>query len=348
MSRPNDAAIDRRPVLADAGADPAADPRTPPGVDAPPPRRGPALRGLGVRGAGAVVLVALIWLTVPQFGTVANITNIVLQMSVIGIVATGLTFVTLSGNFFALSTGTTAAFSALCFAKLVSAGFPDLLAGVVALLIGAGVGIAQGALVAVGGNPIVVSLGTAAALTGLISIVSAGVSVPWTTDLHWLAAKYAATYALVALIVVASLVLRFTAVGRRLLLSGASRAAATNTGISVRRSTILAFMLFGTTCAIAGLLQAARFGEVVSANYTSLDLSAVAAVLIGGTAVGGGNGSVLRSLFGALFISIVANIAILKGWSSGWQQVFVGLAVVAVVAALAGLRAAHRPARRAS
>jgi ribose transport system permease protein len=267
-------------------------------------------------------------------------------MSVIGIVATGLSFVTISGNFFALSTGATAAFAALCFAKMVSAGWPDVLAGVIALLVGAVAGIFQGCFVAANGNPIVVSLGTAAALTGLISILSGGVSVPWTTSLHWIGAKYAATYTLIGLVVIASVILRFTALGRRMLLSGASRAAASNAGINVGRSTVLAFMFFGIGCGLAGLLQAARLGEVVSANYTSLDLSAVAAVLIGGTAVGGGSGSALRSLTGALFVSVVANIAILKGWSSGWQQVFVGMAIVVVVIGLAVLQSSRGRSRR--
>lgn len=193
-------------------------------------------------------------------------------------------------------------------------------------------------MVAFKGNPIVVSLATGAALGGLISIMSHGFSVQWTTDLHWLGAKYAATYAMAAIVIASALVFRYTAVGRRLLLSGSNRVAAANAGINVGLSAAIAFTLFGLTCAVAGILQAARFTEVVASNYTDLDLAGVAAVLIGGTAVGGGSGSGWRSLMGALFVSIVTNVGILKGWSPGWRSVFVGLSLVIVVAAFAALR----------
>lgn len=291
-----------------------------------------------LRAALPVSLFLLAWLTTPSFATADNLTNILRQVSVTGIVAVGLTFITVSGNFFALSTAATAAFCAICFVKLIGAGLPDPLALVCALLIGAGIGALQGIVVALKGNPIVVSLATGAALGGLISIMSHGFSVHWVTGIHWLAAKYAATWTMAAVVVAAAVIFRFTTIGRRLLLSGSNRAAAANAGINVGLSAAVAFTLFGLACAMAGLLQAARFGEVVASNYTELDLAGVAAVLIGGTAVGGGSGSGWRSLMGALFVSILTNVAILKGWSPGWRSVFVGLAMVIVVAAFAALR----------
>jgi ribose/xylose/arabinose/galactoside ABC-type transport system permease subunit len=308
--------------------------------------------GHGVRGfstSGAlraglpVALFVIAWLTTPEFATPHNLSNIVRQVSITGIVAVGLTFITVSGNFFALSTASTAAFSALCFVKLVDAGVPDILAVLCALLTGAAIGGLQGVIVALKGNPIVVSLATAAALGGLISIVSHGVSARWTTQLGWLGAKYAATYAMAVMAVVSAGVLRYTVVGRRLLLSGSNKAAAANAGINTGVAAAIAFTLFGFACAVAGLLQAARFGEVVASNYTELDLAAVAAVLIGGTAVGGGCGSPWRSVMGALFVSLLTNVAILNGWSPGWRSVFVGMALVITVAAFARLRLGRRP-----
>src|SRR5262245_45258177 len=154
-----------------------------------------SLSGL-LRAGLPVTLFLAAWLTTPSFATADNLTNILRQVSVTGIVAIGLTFITVSGNFFALSTAATAAFCALCFVKLVAAGLPDPLALVCALLIGAGIGALQGLIVALKGNPIVVSLATGAALGGLISIMSHGYSVRWVTDIHWLGAKYAATWAM--------------------------------------------------------------------------------------------------------------------------------------------------------
>jgi ribose/xylose/arabinose/galactoside ABC-type transport system permease subunit len=197
--------------------------------------------------------------------------------------------------------------------------------------------------VACKGNPIVVSLATSAALAGVISILSHGVSVPWTSHLDWLRTKYAATYTMGAAAAASALLLRFTRIGRRINLCGSNRRAADNAGIGVGVCSIVAFTLFGLACALAGILQAGRFGEVVASNYTELDLAGVAAVLIGGTVVSGGNGSPWRSLMGAFFVSVVTNVAILKGWSPGWRELFVGLAVVVVVAAFAALRRIPRP-----
>jgi ribose/xylose/arabinose/galactoside ABC-type transport system permease subunit len=318
--------------------------RVPDQVVEPNGQRVRALSTSGALRAGLpVTLFVIAWLTTPEFATPQNLSNILRQVSITGIVAVGLTFITVSGNFFALSTASTAAFSALCFVKLVDAGVPDILAVFSALLIGAVIGGLQGVIVALKGNPIVVSLATSAALGGLISIVSHGVSARWTTDLGWLGAKYAATYAMALMAVLSAVVLRYTVVGRRLLLSGSNKLAAANAGISTGLAAAIAFMLFGFACAVAGLLQAARFGEVVASNYTELDLAGVAAVLIGGTAVGGGSGSPWRSLMGALFVSLLTNVAILNGWSPGWRSVFVGLALVITVAAFARLRLGPRP-----
>jgi simple sugar transport system permease protein/ribose transport system permease protein len=291
-----------------------------------------------LRTALPVTLFVVAWVTTPEFATGHNLSNIVRQVSVTGIVAVGLTFITLSGNFFALSTAATAAFSALCFVKLIDAGTPDILALIAALAVGSAVGAVQGVVVACKGNPIVVSLATAAALGGLVSIISHGVSVRWTSNLGWLSAKYAATSAMAVIAVVGAVVLRYTPTGRRLILSGSNRFAAANAGINVGLSAVLAFTVFGLACALAGILQAGRFGEVVASNYTELDLAGVAAVLIGGTVVSGGSGSPWRSLMGALFVSLLTNVAILNGWGPGWREMFVGLSVVFVVAAFAAVR----------
>jgi ribose/xylose/arabinose/galactoside ABC-type transport system permease subunit len=312
--------------------------RGPPATDPVTPRSSRLPRSAVVRTALPVTLFVVAWVTTPEFATGHNLSNIVRQVSVTGIVAVGLTFITLSGNFFALSTAATAAFSALCFVKLIDAGTPEVAALIAALAIGSAVGTLQGVVVACKGNPIVVSLATAAALGGLVSIISHGVSVRWTSNLTWLSAKYAATYAMAAIAVLSALVLRYTPVGRRIILSGSNRSAAANAGINVGLSAVVAFTLFGLACALAGVLQAGRFGEVVASNYSELDLAGVAAVLIGGTVVSGGSGSPWRSLMGALFVSLLTNVAILNGWSPGWREVFVGLSVVIIVAAFAALR----------
>src|SRR5258705_13885122 len=93
-----------------------------------------------------------------------------------------------------------------------------------------------------------------------------------------------------AIAVLSALVVRYTPVGRRIILSGSNRSAAANAGINVGLSAVVAFTLFGLACALAGVLQAGRFGEVVASNYSELDLAGVAAVVVCGTGGPGGRG----------------------------------------------------------
>lgn len=293
-----------------------------------------------VRLSFLILLVAIAWISTPEFGTMTNLGNIVRSSAILGIVAVGMTMVTISGNFFALSAGATAAFAAVTFALLLRT-FPVGIALVVALAAALVIGLAQGAVVAMGGNPVVVSLAASAVLTGLTAVASGNQTVQLDPP-SWLALSSTQLYILLGCVVVTTVGLRYTRPGRRLILTGASPAAAVAAGLKTRLYTLLAFACFGIACGLAGLLQAAQFGDVRISNFSALDLGAVAAVLIAGNAVGGGEGSSIRTVIaGVWFVAALQNVGALNGWSTGVQLVFVGAMVVVVVAALAKLDRVH-------
>jgi len=291
-----------------------------------------------------ILLFVVAWISTPGFGSTTNLENIVRSSAILGIVAVGMAMVTISGNFFALSAGTTAAFAAVMFAKFLGQ-FPLGLALVGSLAVALLIGASQGGIVAIGANPVVVSLAASAILTGLTAIASGNQTVVLDAP-NWLTLSSTSLYVLLGCVVVTTVGLRYTRPGRRLILTGASPTAAVAAGLNTRLYPILAFACFGVACGLAGLLQAAQFGEARLANFSALDLGAVAAVLIAGNAVGGGEGSSVRTVVvGVWFVAAVQNVAALNGWSTGIQQIFIGAMVVIVVAGWGRLHRVHIFAR---
>jgi ribose/xylose/arabinose/galactoside ABC-type transport system permease subunit len=140
-----------------------------------------------------------------------------------------------------------------------------------------------------------------------------------------------AVYVLLLLAVLAEWILRRTTAGRQMYLVGENRAAARAAGLPVGRVTGVAWAFFGLCLAITGVFLAA-FNTSATTNLAgTLTLDAIAAVLVGGTAITGGKGSPLRTLGGAVLISIIADVLLLRGYSTGVQILVKGVLVLAVV-----------------
>lgn len=286
---------------------------------------------------GAVI--ALAWLTTPGFGTLDNLRAVLVNTSIIGIAAVGMTAITLSGNIFSLGVGPSAMLGSMVFMAVAANGQPVL--GVMgALVLMLVIGLVQSLIVAAGLNPVVTTLAVGAIIFGAVSGLTQGqvLSVPGGT-IDWIAGTPLLTIPLpvwifAAFTLVVQLLLDFTTAGRRLVLVGANRQAAVVSGISVRSATIWAFTVMSVGLAIVGVVSASQLGQVTPDNLSSLTVDAVAALLVGGTAVTGGEGSAVRSAAGAIIIVILQNVMLLQGWSSGARVFGEGLLVIAVVAVL--------------
>jgi simple sugar transport system permease protein/ribose transport system permease protein len=291
---------------------------------------------------GIVALIAFGITATPGFLTVDNLLNVLRAAAIIGTVALGMTFVTITGNFFSLSVAQTAAFAAVAFAGLLAAGIWLPLAVLAVLALSVVWGIVQGALVGRGANPIITTLGAGAALFGLTAVVTANRTIQIGSDVaEWLGRARPLgipnqTWLFLILTLVGTIILSRTRLGRQLYLVGANRAAARAAGISIVGATLFAFSASAATAAAAGIMTAAQFGQGATNQFPDLTIPVIAAVLVGGTAVAGGEGSMLRTMLGTVFIALLQNIMLLRGMDTGWRLLAQGV-IVAIAVSLYAL-----------
>lgn len=299
---------------------------------------------------GFVLLLVAASLTTEGFYSVANAKAVFTSASIVGIIAIGATAIVLGGHLFSLSLGTTVAISAMSFLYALRFGLVPAI--VLTLVLGAVVVGVQGALVGRwGANPIIVTIAAGALQEGAVTWVSGGVSVYPPADgpdFSFLAKPLLGipfpVYVFVALAVLGEWLLRRTVFGRQLVLMGESPKAARAGALPVTRTTIVAFAAAGVTAAVAGVLLGAFNQSGTLTTTGTLTYDSIAAVLVGGTAVTGGRGSVLRSAVGALLIAAISDMLLLRGYSTPVQVLVLGLIVTCVVV-LNHLSAAARSAR---
>lgn len=299
---------------------------------------------------GAMAAIIVIGaLTSDVFLTTDNVMAVARTASITAIVAVCATAITLSGNFFSIALGQTAVFASVVFAIVLRADaglVPALIATFAAVV---ALGAIQGGLVALGANPIVTTLGAAAVLAGISGTLAgpAAVHIPSSSAVDWLGsgrplAVPIQTWTFVVVLVVVSVIMRQMRLGRATLLTGANRAAARAAGISVSRITIAAFVSAAIGAAIVGIFQASQFNRATLDTFTRLDFDVIAAILVGGTSVAGGEGSPLRSALGAFFVALVGNYMLLQGWSEGTRIAILGMLVIIAAVAFHLLRRRSR------
>ena len=287
--------------------------------------------------AAAVVLLAV--LVTPNFLSLDNIRAILRNAAIVGIVAVGMTPVTLSGNFVSLGITQSAMLAMVSFVAMLGAGWgavPAIVA-VVALLVA--VGVLQGAIIAAGLNPVITTLAAGAIIFGVVSELSGGGIVrAGDNAVSWGAASVAGVPVEVLVFLVTTglvtFVMQRTVIGRETTLIGANRATAEISGISFTRVTILAFAIFSIGLALAGIINGAAFGQATAVSFPGLTVDVIAAVLVGGTAIQGGRGSPLRSAGGAILIAVISNMMVLNDFSTGGRLAVQGGVVVVIVVLL--------------
>jgi ribose/xylose/arabinose/galactoside ABC-type transport system permease subunit len=299
-------------------------------------RRGVPLSVLGV----PIVVAAIVIVGAVQnadFLTTDNLRAVLLSASITGIVAVSMTAITMSGSFVSLASSQSIMLAAILFAAMIGAGWNVALAILAVVAALALTGLAQGLIVAAGLNPVITTLAAGAIIFGGVSIVSGtqevafgGRQISWLTDSQPLGLPLP-IYVFVAVTAIVSFLIHRTVLGRHIVLTGANRNTARVSGIPVRTVTTMAFVILAAGTAVAGILAVSRVGSADPRFMESLTVDAIAALLIGGTSVAGGQGSPLRSAMGALSIALIDNIMILNDFSAGGRQTIKGIIVVAVV-----------------
>jgi ribose transport system permease protein len=289
-------------------------------------------------GVAAVVVLVAVFAT-PNFLTLDNLRAILRNAAIVGIVAVGMTPVTLSGNFVSLGITQSAMLAMVSFVAILGAGWgvvPAILAVIVLLV---AVGVLQGAIIAAGLNPVITTLAAGAIIFGVVSELSRGGivragdhAINW--DDAYVAGVPVEVLIFLLFTALVTFVMQRTVTGRETTLIGANRATAEISGISFTRVTILAFAIFSVGLALAGILNGAAFGQATAVSFPGLTVDVIAAVLVGGTAIQGGRGSPLRSAGGAILIAVISNMMVLNDFSTGGRLAVQGGVVVVIVVLL--------------
>ena len=295
-------------------------------------------KALRVARIGAPLLLAAVGAATPGFVSTPSLYAVLTSMSYVGPIALGMTLITLSGNVmsFSLAATTTATtivfvFAANTFGLAVALGLAFVFGACVSGLQGLAIGWLRA-------NPIIISIAALSLIYGLFQAITGGTTVYPTAGAGLAVLKKIGILGLpfefvafVILLAVAQGLLSFTVFGRNILLVGDSLAAAEAAGIASWRTIAGAYVWAGLFAAISAILLAVRFAEGNMVFAQGYDYGAIAAVLVGGTAIQGGRGSALRTLAGILFIAVVQTLLLLNGLSLQWQYFNLGIIVLAVI-----------------
>jgi ribose transport system permease protein len=304
----------------------------------------------GIRNSALPILIVLVFIvasiSVPQFLTFETIRAILLATAITGIMAAGMTAITLSGNLFSLGVTPSVVLSGVIYLWTTNATGSIFVGAFAAILAALLLGLGQGFIVGLGLNPVVVTLGAGAIIYGSTAILTGGEVVAAESRDTGRFATFAVAgiplpvVVLVAFTAVAWFLTERTTIGRDVHLVGWNKDAARNSGISFMGTTIWAFLIFSVGIGVAAVLQVSQTLQVQADNFPELTMNVVAAVLVGGTAVTGGDGSPIKSVIGALFIATTTQIMVLAGVPQGTRYFVLGVVVVVLVVTLHLLRRA--------
>ncbi|MEU1511374.1 ABC transporter permease [Streptomyces sp. NPDC005811] len=330
--------------------------------DAPAPVAEPArsrfspgrLRELPHAGLIAVLVLVVVFTAVRSetFATDRNLVNILGQISVNAVLAAGLTLLMTAGGM-DFSMGSNVAVTAAVAARLLADGRPTVYAVLGALLLGTAIGLVNGLVVTFTRvAPFVATLASATLLDGVALLVHDGSTISIGTRMAALGSGkvLGVPWLLVVAVLVltlTALVMRFTVFGRDAFAIGGNEHVARLSGIDVTARKLTLYGLTGTLSGLAGLMILSRLGSSSPGGTAglSLQLAVVAAVVIGGTSLAGGHGTIAGTALGLVLLGVVANALNLLDFSSNYQPVSVGavLLVAAVANAMHKARSGSAP-----
>jgi ribose/xylose/arabinose/galactoside ABC-type transport system permease subunit len=273
------------------------------------------------------------------FATLDNASIILQQTSVTGIAALGMTLIIIAGGI-DLSVGSIIALSTVVLAQLLQHGWPPLLAALVgAIGVAALCGAFSGLLITrLRLLPFVVTLGMMGALRGTAKSVSGQQPIypdeTWLNQLMQLGAKGmppAGVWLMLGLAILVTLMLRYTRFGRHIFAIGSNELTARLCGVPVVRVKLMVYALGAAFAGIAAILQFAYLTGGDPTTAVGLELNVIAAVVIGGASLAGGQGTVLGTLVGALIMSVVANGCTKLGLGNPVQEIVTGGIIIAAV-----------------
>jgi ribose/xylose/arabinose/galactoside ABC-type transport system permease subunit len=300
-----------------------------------------------------VVLFILFGILEPRFLSPLNLFNVMRQVSITGLIAIGMTFVILTAGI-DLSVGSLVAVTGLVAAAVAKGGTQNTLSlstadptgyGVVAAIVaaiavGLAGGLAQGlAITRLGVPPFVVTLGGLSAFRGAALLFSGGGPISGFDENYrylgqGLVFDQVPVPAIMFIVfaILAHIVLRYTRYGRHIYAVGSNEEAARLSGLSVDRLILSVYVIVGFFCGLAGYVLSARLNSAEAVAGQGYELTVIAAVVIGGTSLFGGEGGIPGTVIGAVLMGVLTNGLVLMNVSSYYQQILIGIIIVLAVA----------------
>jgi ribose transport system permease protein len=289
--------------------------------------------------AGLVLLVIVLSILSPFFFTLRNLFNVLQQISILAILALGMTSVIISGGI-DLSVGSVLALGSVVTAwTFADAGWPMGLAIVAGLAVGAAAGLANGLMITAGRlPPFIATLAMLSVARGLALVITQGQPISGFPEWFRQVARFdlfdvvpVSVLLVAALYLVGAGYLRYRPGGRGLFAVGGNEEVARLSGLNVVRTKLKVYTTAGFLSALGGVLLAARLNSVQPNAGFGAELDVIAAVVIGGASLAGGTGSAGATFVGVLIIGVLRNGLNLLDVSSFWQQVVIGAVIAAAV-----------------
>jgi len=274
-----------------------------------------------------------------HFLTIECLSGVLTIAAELGIVAIGVTFLMISGEF-DLSVGSVLGVAAMAFALLAKANVPHAIALIIALSFAALIGLLNGLIVVWTRVPsFIVTLGSMMFWRGVLLAVTGGFPVAYggySTLMYALSGRTTVGFHMSApwfgaFVLMLGVVLTRTRYGNRVFAAGGNPEAARALGVNVRRIKITNFVLSALLAGFAGIVQFCRFGSVDPLRGSGIETEAIAASVIGGTLLSGGYGSVIGTCLGVLMVGMIRSGLVLAGAPAYWYRAFIGLILILAV-----------------
>lgn len=269
-------------------------------------------------------------LIIPVFLSAANLQAILLGLSIEAIVACGMTVLLVSGGF-DLSVGSSLALAGIVTALIIKTGSPIIFAVFGGICTAGAIGLFNGLIIAkIGINPFITTLGMMSVVRGLVLVVSDGIGIAGlpasftVLGQGYVLGVQSIIWIMLLFVVTGDYLLRHSRFFRQNYYIGGNERAARLSGIKVENLKIFNYILSGLLAGTAGILFTARLGNASVTAGTGLELRVIAAVVIGGASLSGGEGTILGAFLGTLLMTVITNALNLFGVDVYWQSMVIG------------------------
>jgi ribose transport system permease protein len=292
-----------------------------------------------------LILVIVIFSLIPdvqsRFLRAANLKSVATQSVIVALGALGMTLIIISGGI-DLSAASNIALSSVVTAYAINAGLPPLLAIVLGMATGGLVGFINGSLITgLRLVPFIITLGMMGIARGVAKWMAGNQKIDapltWVNELmakspqpSWLLLA-PGVWLMILLAVAMAVLLRYTVFGRHVFAIGSNEATARLCGVRTMRAKIIIYTLAGLFCGLSGVMEFSRLTVGDPTVAVGLELDIIAAVVIGGGSLSGGEGSILGSMIGVFIMSFLRNGCTMMGWPNYIQEIIIGVIIVAAV-----------------